>query len=58
MAGKGNMGTMKTGSTHDAAKGSVKFGSMRSETSNMVKGKSSKTMNAKGGGKDKKQGPR
>lgn len=53
---KGNMGTMKTGSKHDAAKGPLKFGAMRNETSNMAKGKSSKTMAVKSGSK-KVQGP-
>lgn len=56
---KGNMGNMRTGPKSNPAKGPTKFGKgMPMETSNMVNGKSSKTMNVKGGGSDKKQGKR
>lgn len=55
---KGNMGSMGTGTKANPAKGPLKFGAVRSETSNMVKGKASKTMGVKRNGSDKKQGSR
>ncbi len=54
---KGNMGSMGTGTKANPAKGPVKFGKgMPMETSNIVKGKSSRKMNVKGSGSSKKQG--
>ncbi len=49
---------MGTGTKANPAKGPVKFGSPKSDSSNIVKGKSSKTMGVKRNGSDKKQGSR
>lgn len=49
----------RTGPKGMDGKGSKPFGSsMPKDTSNIVKGRSSRTMNVKGGGSDKKQGKR
>lgn len=49
----------RTGPKGMDGKGSRPFGnSVRADTSNIVKGKSSRPMGVKRGGSDKKQGPR
>lgn len=55
--GENPVKAMRTGPK--GGKGNTPFPkSMPQENSNIVKGKSSRTMNVKGGGSDKKQGPR
>lgn len=52
------MKAARTGPKGMDGKGSHPFGSVKADSSNIVKGKSSRPMGVKRGGSDKKQGPR